>query len=205
MNNLDLHIESLIFTSAEPISVKEIIAVLTETSSEDIIKEEVKDAIIRLIDKYNQDHYSIMIKEISEGLSFMTKPDYHDTVGEYLKQNSNKRLSTAAMETLSIIAYKQDVSKSEVEQIRGVNCDYTIQKLLEKELVVIKGRAETPGRPLLYGTSAKFMDYFGLKSLKDLPKLTDFEQEENKVGGQAPITETIAVPSTAAEDTNEEE
>lgn len=204
MNNLDLHIESLIFTSAEPISVKEIIAVLTETSSEDIVKEEVKEAIIRLIDKYNQDHYSIMIKEISEGLSFMTKPDYHDTVGEYLKQNSNKRLSTAAMETLAIIAYKQDVSKSEVEQIRGVNCDYTIQKLLEKELVVIKGRADTPGRPLLYGTSAKFMDYFGLKSLKDLPKLTDFEQEENKVGDQAPITETIAAPGTASEDTSQE-
>lgn len=204
MNNLDLHIESLIFTSAEPISVKEIIAVLTETSSEDIVKEEVKEAIIRLIDKYNQDHYSIMIKEISEGLSFMTKPDYHDTVGEYLKQTSNKRLSTAAMETLAIIAYKQDVSKSEVEQIRGVNCDYTIQKLLEKELVVIKGRADTPGRPLLYGTSAKFMDYFGLKSLKDLPKLTDFEQEENKVGDQAPITETIAAPGTASEDTSEE-
>lgn len=194
MKNIDLHIESLIFTSPEPISVKEIIQVLSETSSEKIIKEEVNEAIIRLIEKYKQEHFSIMIKEISDGLCFMTKAAYHETVGEYLKQNSNKRLSTAAMETLSIIAYKQDVSKSDVEQIRGVNCDYSIQKLLEKELVVIKGRADTPGRPLLYGTSAKFMDYFGLKSLKDLPKLSDFDEEDNQVGEQAPITEDVAKP-----------
>jgi segregation and condensation protein B len=86
------------------------------------------------------------------------------------------------METLSIIAYKQPVTKSEVEQIRGVSCDYSIQKLLEKELVTIKGKAESLGRPLLYGTSGKFMDYFGINHLKDLPQPKDFLPEENQIG-----------------------
>src|SRR5690606_32703282 len=97
-------------------------------------------------------------------------------------QQSNKRLSIAQMETLSIIAYKQPVTKSEVEQIRGVNCDYSIQKLLEKELVAIRGKADSVGKPLLYGTSRKFMDYFGINSLKELPHPNDFLPEENQVG-----------------------
>ena len=93
-------------------------------------------------------------------------------------------MSQAALETLSIVAYKQPISKTEIEQIRGVSCDYAIQKLLEKELVAILGRSESPGRPLLYGTSERFMDYFGIKSLKDLPKLKDFKEVENEIGEQ---------------------
>jgi len=88
------------------------------------------------------------------------------------------------MDTLSIVAYKQPVTKSEVEQIRGVNCDYSIQKLLEKELLTIKGKADSIGRPILYGTSEKFMDYFGINHLKDLPQPKDFLPEENEIGEQ---------------------
>ena len=102
-----------------------------------------------------------------------------------------KRLSQAALETLSIVAYKQPVSKTELEQIRGVSCDYAIQKLLEKELVEIQGRSDAPGRPLVYGTSEKFMDYFGIKSLKDLPKPKDFKDVENVIGENLSM-ETIA-------------
>ena len=114
----------------------------------------------------------------------MTKPAYQASIGILLKQQSKKRLSTSALETLSIIAYKQPVTKSEIEQIRGVNCDYTVQKLLEKELVEIKGKAESIGRPLLYGTSTRFMDYFGINSIKDLPTPKDFSPPENEIGHQ---------------------
>jgi len=105
----------------------------------------------------------------------MTKAAYHETIGNHIKLENRKNLSKAAMETLSIIAYKQPIVKSEMEVIRGVSCDYSVQKLLEKELVEIVGRSEGPGRPLLYGTSDKFMDHFGLKSIADLPKLKDIE------------------------------
>ena len=117
----------------------------------------------------------------------MTKAVYHDAVSEMLKISSQKKLTTSALETLSIIAYKQPVTKSEMESIRGVNCDYTVQKLLDKELVEIVGRKEGPGKPLLYGTSQKFMNYFGLKSIDDLPKLKDFEQVDNTIGEQESI------------------
>nr|HAD51544.1 SMC-Scp complex subunit ScpB [Algoriphagus sp.] len=92
------------------------------------------------------------------------------------------RLSTAQMETLSIIAYKQPVTKGEIEQIRGVNCDYSVQKLLEKELVEIKGKSDQIGRPLIYGTSPKFMEYFGINSIQELPQPKDFSQPDNQIG-----------------------
>ena len=112
----------------------------------------------------------------------MTKPAYQASICILLKQQSKKRLSNSALETLAIIAYKQPITKSEAEQIRGVNCDYSVQKLLEKELVEVKGKSEGVGRPILYGTSQKFMDYFGINDLKDLPAPKDFNKEENSVG-----------------------
>lgn len=141
--------------------------------------------------KYRDEIFPFEIAEIAGGYQFLTKGAYHHTVGIYLKQTTKKRLSSSALETLSIIAYKQPVSKGELEKIRGVNCDYAIQKLLEKELVSITGRSDGPGRPLLYGTSPKFMDYFGLKSLDDLPKPKDFKEPENQIGEQAPIEEDV--------------
>ena len=128
----------------------------------------------------------------------MTKGAFHTTVGEHLKIISKKKLSRAALETLSIIAYKQPVTRIDLESIRGVSCDYTIQKLMEKELVEMQGRATGPGRPLLYGTSDKFMDYFGIKDLKDLPKPKDFEMPETEVGEPAPIE--VVVPKEGSED-----
>jgi segregation and condensation protein B len=112
----------------------------------------------------------------------LSKPAYQSSIGILLKQQSKKRLSNSALETLSIIAYKQPVTKSQIEQIRGVNCDYTTQKLLEKELIEILGKADSIGRPLLYGTSAKFMEYFGINDLSELPTPKDFSSEDNTIG-----------------------
>ncbi len=187
MKDKTLQIEALIFSSQEPIGAKEIRNVLREMTDEKITTKDVESSIAEVTQKYQSPEYAIQIKEISDGYIFMSKSEFHDGIGILLKQNSKKKLSKAALETLSIIAYKQNSTKSDIEQIRGVNCDYTVQKLLEKELVTITGRAETPGRPLLYGTSAKFMDYFGLKNLNELPKLKEFEQEENQVGEQSEV------------------
>ncbi len=189
LDYLAQHIESLIFAATDPIALTEIKTCMEAAFETQFEAEEIKTAIAELQDRYLQDDFAIEIIEIARGYQFMTKPAYHPTIGVYLKQTTKKRLSRAALETLSIIAYKQPVVKSELEKIRGVSCDYSIQKLLEKELVSIIGRAETPGRPLLYGTSEKFMDYFGLKDLKDLPQPKDFKEPANQIGEKAPIEE----------------
>ncbi|MFM7838180.1 MAG: SMC-Scp complex subunit ScpB, partial [Chitinophagaceae bacterium] len=112
------------------------------------------------------------------GWQFLTKKEYHKTVAQLNGDKFLKRLSSASLETLSIIAYKQPVTKAEIESIRGVSSDYAIQKLLEKELIVITGRNESlPGHPLIYATSRQFMDYFGLNSPEELPKLKEIFDE----------------------------
>lgn len=112
-------------------------------------------------------------------MAVSTKPAYHKTVALINGDKFIKRLSTASLETLSIIAYKQPITKSEIESIRGVNCDYAVQKLLEKDLVVISGRNEDAvGKPLIYATSKSFMDYFGINSADELPKISEVFMEE---------------------------
>jgi segregation and condensation protein B len=186
------HIESLVFATDDPISVKEIQKTLEAVFDSPFKEEEIEAALRQLRERYQQDSYAIEIAEMAGGYQFLTKPAYHNTVGVYLKQTTRKRLSRAALETLSIIAYKQPVTKTEMEKIRGVSCDYSIQKLLDKDLVAIIGRSDGPGRPLLYGTSDKFMDYFGLKSLDDLPKPKDFKVPGNQIGEKAPIEEAVS-------------
>lgn len=180
--NIDLHIEALIFASDKPVSIKDIKNCLQSLEVEDISNKKIEEAISKITEKYESQEFAIQVKAIANGFIFMTKSDYHETLTQHLKLSAKKKLTSSAMETLSIIAYKQPVTKSEMESIRGVNCDYTVQKLLEKELVEILGRKQGPGKPLLYGTSTKFMNYFGLKSIDDLPKLREFEEAENTIG-----------------------
>jgi len=189
MEKLTLYIESLIFASEQAVTIADIRNTLKDAFAATISISRIKESLQELIEKYNSEFYSMEVVAINEGYQFMSKGAYHKVIASLLKLQSNKKLSRAALETLSIIAYKQPVSKTDMENIRGVNCDYTVQKLLEKELVEIKGRAEGPGRPLLYGTSEKFMNYFGLKSIKELPKLKDIESEsvEETIGEPAPI------------------
>ncbi len=192
MDQLAQHIESIVFVSQSPISFKEIKSCLETTFESKFKKPALEKAIDELKAKYQEEQFSFEFLEIAGGFQFLTKPAFHNSVGTLLRQNNKRRLSKAALETLSIIAYKQPVVKSEMEKIRGVSCDYSVQKLLEKELIVMVGRSEAPGRPLLYGTSEKFMDYFGLKSLDEMPKPKDFKDPDNEIGEQAPIDESVA-------------
>ena len=179
MDNLALHIESLIFVAEPAISFDSIKKALEESFNTTISDEEIKNSIARLINRYAEGPFAIEIVEVSGGFRFMTKASFHHCISTYLKQSTHKKLSKAALETLSIVSYKQPVSKTEIESIRGVISDYSIQKLLDKELIEITGRSEGPGRPLLYSTTAKFMDYFGLKTLEDLPKIKEITLIEN--------------------------
>jgi segregation and condensation protein B len=182
MDYLTNHIEGLVFCSPKPISEKELQDCLKEMFEAEIPFDDILERIKLLTEKYNADEYSFGIVHVGGGYQFLTKPAYQASISILLKQQSKKRLSNSALETLAIIAYKQPVTKPEIEQIRGVNCDYAIQKLLEKELVELKGKSENIGRPMLYGTSQKFMDYFGINSLKELPTPKDFAMEENSIG-----------------------
>ncbi len=176
------HIEALIFCSPSPVKVDELKSCLTEMFNADVPEEDITGAIQRLTEKYAQEEYAFQLNKAGGGYQFLTKPSYQASIGIMLKQQSKKRLSTSALETLAIIAYKQPVSKTEVETIRGVNCDYAVQKLLEKGLIEIQGKGETVGRPLIYGTSPKFMEYFGISDLSELPTPKDFSQEINTIG-----------------------
>jgi segregation and condensation protein B len=182
MEQLDLYIEALIFSAEVPIGIDEMKSCLESVFNTEFKKSEIESSINRLQLRYAGDSYSYEIVSIGNGYQFLTKSEYYDVLAVLLKQKSNKKLSRSALETLAVIAYQQPVSKGEVEKIRGVNCDYAVQKLLEKELIQIKGRSKDPGRPLLYGTSDKFMEHFGLPSLQDLPKLKELQPEENQIG-----------------------
>lgn len=191
MDFLKQHIEALIFASPTAIPLPEIQSVLNETFQQEISENEILGTLENTRMQFRSELYAFELVEIAGGYQFMTKGAYHNTVAVHLKQTTKKRLSQAALETLALVAYKQPVTKTELEEIRGVNCDYALQKLLEKELVVISGRSEGPGRPLLYSTSDKFMDYLGIQSLNDLPKPKDFKEVENTVGELPSVEETI--------------
>lgn len=182
MDFLHKHIEALIFCSPSPLGIDQIQKCLTEMFESEIPKEDILHAVVSLQERYGNEEFSFSLDHIAGGYQFLTKPAYQVSVSILLKQQSQKRLSTAQLETLSIIAYKQPVTKTEIEHIRGVSCDYSIQKLLEKELVLIKGKSDSVGRPILYGTSEKFMEYFGINNLTDLPQPKDFFSEENQIG-----------------------
>ena len=188
---LDTYIESLIFVAQQPVKKEDIKYNLENALQVKIDPEEIQTALIRLQEKYWDDNFAIEIVEVADGFQFVTKGAYHHIAGHYLKQLTKRRLSKVALETLAIIAYRQPVSRAEIEQIRGVNADYAIDKLLEKELIEIVGRSTGPGKPLLYSTSGKFMDYFGLKSMDDLPQLKEFQMASEEIGEPTPLEEVV--------------
>ncbi len=182
MDFLQNHIEALVFCSPGPVKESELQICLTEMFEADIPGKDINEALTNLQKKYEADEYSFQLIKSGGGFQFLTKPAYQASISILLKQQSKKRLSTSALETLAIIAYKQPVTKTEMEHIRGVNCDYSVHRLLDKGLVEIKGKSHSIGRPLIYGTSARFMDYFGINTLSELPTLKDFQLDENQIG-----------------------
>lgn len=177
-------IEAIIFSSDEPIPESEIIKAIKAIDGDEteISQEDVQKAVDELNSFYAANNSAVNIVKIANGFLHATKPEYAKYVGYLSSEKSKKRLSQAALETLSIIAYKQPITKPELESIRGVNSDYMLTALLEKQLITIAGRAETIGRPLLYKTTDEFLKYFGLKNLSDLPKpreIEDIMQDED--------------------------
>jgi len=193
VEKLDTYIESLIFVAQLPVKREDIRYNIENALQIKIDPEEMEDALNRLKEKYWDDNFAIEVVEVAEGFQFMTKSAFHPIAGHFLKQLTKRRLSKVALETLSIIAYRQPVSRAEIEQIRGVNADYAIDKLLEKELIEIAGRSTGPGKPLLYTTSGKFMDYFGLRSMEDLPQLKEFLAVTEEIGEPPALEEIITI------------
>lgn len=176
------HIEALIFASDKALSNEEITELINNALGfiEDRADlEQIQTAIQGIKEKYDSEFYAFELKQSGGGWQFLTKPMYHKTIALLNGDKFLKKLSSAALETLAIIAYKQPITKSEIESIRGVNCDYAVQKLLEKDLIIISGRNEDAvGKPLIYATSKSFMDYFGINSAEDLPKINEVLMEE---------------------------
>jgi len=181
IGNIIPHIEALIFASDKPLTSMEITELINNAfgfMEEKLTLEQIQTSIDGIREKYASVFYPFEVRESGGGWQFLTKKDYHKTVAQLNGEKFLKRLSSAALETLAIIAYKQPITKGEIEAIRGVSSDYSIQKLLEKELIVITGRNEDmPGKPLVYSTSKTFMDYFGINSAADLPKLKEIFAE----------------------------
>jgi len=180
--NLINHIEALVFASEKPLTAIELTELVNHAFGfldDKVGIDQVQTCIDGIKEKYASEFYPFELRESGGGQQFLTKKEFHQTIVQLNGDKFLKRLSTAALETLAIIAYKQPITKSEIEAIRGVNCDYSIQKLLEKELIIISGRNENMvGKPLIYATSRHFMDYFGINSADELPKISEVLAEQ---------------------------
>jgi len=182
LKDILLNIEAIIFASAEGINLHDLRLVLQEALAIEITKEELDELVGKINQKYASEDQVFELHMINEQYQFLTKAVYHPAINQLQLHKEKRKLSQAGLETLAIIAYRQPITKLEVEQIRGVNCDYTIQRLLDKGMISIVGKADSIGKPLLYATSFEFMQHFGLRSTKELPQLKDIVAEENSIG-----------------------
>jgi segregation and condensation protein B len=161
-------IEALIFVSDEPLSAKSMADVLKED------KQVIGEAVNALAEEFNARNGGLQLREVAGGWQFATRPEYHEHVRAFLKTRPSAKLTIASLETLAVIAYRQPVTVPEILEIRGVQSPSSIKTLLDKKLIVAKGRKETVGRPMMYGTSKEFLLQFGLKDLSELPSVEDF-------------------------------
>ena len=174
-------IEALLFATDEPLSVRQMIDIFGEFEAgalpqRRINEQTILEAIEQLNKEYGETGRSMHVVKVAGGFQFATLPLYAAWLGKMMKERSKRKLSVSALESLAVIAYKQPVTKPEIESIRGVNADYVIHSLLERNMITIVGRAATPGRPLLYGTTKDFLKHFGLNDLSDLPKPREIEE-----------------------------
>lgn len=162
-------IEALIYVSDEPLNAKTIAEVLKEDQSV------IEEGLASLVKEFNGRDSGLQLREVAGGWQFATRPEYHEHVRAFLKSRPSAKLSLASLETLAVIAYKQPITVPEILDIRGVQSPSSIKTLLDKKLIVAKGRKEAVGRPMMYGTSKEFLIQFGLKDLSELPSIEDFE------------------------------
>jgi segregation and condensation protein B len=204
-------VEALIFAADEPLSEKQLKDLITPPANSEepcrIELPEIKQIINDLNESYLQNQKPFRIIEIAGGFQFATLPDYALWVGRLYAERAKRKLSQSALETLAIVAYKQPITKPEIERIRGVNCDYVVKTLLEKDLVTIVGRAESVGRPLLYGTTRQFLIHFGLNSITDLPRPREIEEilGESKFETERRMLEAQAAAERAKKQQEEED
>jgi segregation and condensation protein B len=161
--------EALIFVADEPINAK------TIADAVKLDRDAVEKAIVKLVKEYEGGKGGLQLREIAGGWQIATRPEFHEHVRAYLKSKPSAKLSLASLETLAVIAYRQPVTVPEILEIRGVQSPSAIKTLLDKRLIVAKGRKETVGRPMMYGTSKEFLIQFGLKDLSELPSIEDFQ------------------------------
>lgn len=177
ISTIILHVEALVFASDKPLTNLDLTELINNSfgfMEDKITLQQIESALEGIVEKYSEAFYPFEIKQSGGGWQFLTKREFHKTVAQLNGEKFLKRLSSASLETLSIIAYKHPITKGEIESIRGVNSDYSIQKLLEKELIIITGRnEELPGKPLVFATSKNFMDYFGINSADELPRIKE--------------------------------
>ncbi|MDD4834180.1 MAG: SMC-Scp complex subunit ScpB [Lutispora sp.] len=162
-------VECILFVSGDPVSLKDLAGVL------DIDQGTLKKIINQLMDDFDDETRGIKIIEINGSYQMCSKSEFYEFVEKLFKPKAKGGLSQASLETLSIIAYKQPITKSSIDSIRGVKSDACITRLVEKEIIKEIGRMDTPGRPILYGTTDNFLRLFGLKNIGDLPTLKDFD------------------------------
>ena len=165
-------LEALLFASGEPLTITAI------TKATGISEQDIKGLVNELMSEYRARNSGILIAEIAEGYEMLTDPDLAAWIRKMKNIHGSGKLSQPSLETLSIIAYKQPITKLEVDQLRGVNSDAAVKSLLDKRLIKIVGKKETPGRPFLYATTRDFLQYFGLKNLGELPAINDFFNSE---------------------------
>lgn len=163
-------VESLLFAAGEPIPLRKLTEIIEDTDGALI-----QEAIALLKNDYETQGRSFQVEEIAGGYQILTRPEYHEWVGKLRKKSGDTKLSQASLETLAIIAYKQPILRADIEAIRGVQSGQIIRLLMEKDLVKVVGRDEALGHPLLYGTTKKFLEVFGLQDIKDLPKIEELE------------------------------
>jgi len=170
-------IEALVFASDEPISAEKIRTIIVEQEDQiEIDEQTVLEFIDKLNERYDEMGLSFRIQPLAGGFTFATQPKYHYWLSVFQHQNAFRKLSQSAIETLAIIAYRQPITKPEVDQIRGVDSGYIIRQLMEKTLIEVFGRSDSPGKPLLYRTSKHFLKHFGLNDVSELPKPREIEE-----------------------------
>jgi segregation and condensation protein B len=182
MEQIESIIQSIIFTAPEPISAEEITDVLNAKDTGSISIEQTSEHLQHIKKRFESSVFGFELIETALGYSFASKKENYPFIAKYIESNQTKKLSKSALETVSIIAFNPHSTKLDIEQIRGVSADYAIDKLLEKELIQISGKRDTAGNPITYSITNKFLDYFGIKSLDELPSFQSLVKEVNEIG-----------------------